>query len=88
MLRVVKNTLFFTSASAVALWMAMLVGPDWNISTTIGWIVITCGPQRMNPTNLRDPMIIPQAPPAVQSLFKVFAYAVKSQHLRLEPNIL
>ncbi len=31
--------------SSVALWMVMFhhFGPDWNISTTTGWIVMKCG---------------------------------------------
>lgn len=58
------------------LWLYFLIflrsvhhfGPDWNISTAVGWIVMKFGScilclQRMNPNDFSDPQIFLPAPP-------------------------
>ncbi len=44
-------------------------GPEWNISTTIGWIAMKCatyiqGPYKMNSKDVGDPLTFPLVPPA------------------------
>ncbi len=49
-------------------WSVHHFGPDWNISTTIGWAVVKfCtdihASQRMNPTDFDDSLTFPLVPP-------------------------
>lgn len=40
-------------------WLVQQFDPDWNISTTIGWIDVKCNihvPQEINPSDFCDPV--------------------------------